>query len=253
MEVDKVYVIHLSYRADRKNSILKELRRTKIGHFEFFNAIEVKTRQHLHKINPNFLINRPWWLKGEDEAYFQQYRLGALGCLLSHLGVMKKALQAGHRRILILEDDAIFATDQGSWKQMCDAYRGQYAGPDPSYDILYLGGMHLKTKLRRFSQNLYQTKNSGGGHAYIIGTKMMKYVVKNAVAFGKEIDMFYIERVQPLGKCVCILPPPVYQSEGFSDICQEKRSYDKSGVYGPDNVLKARGTISTQGQPSLSY
>ena len=176
-----------------------------------------------------------------------------VGCLVSHLGVMKKALQAGHRRILILEDDAQFAADQGSWKQMCDAYRGQYAGPDPPYDILYLGGMHLKTKLRRRSQNIYQTKNSGGGHAYIIGKEMMKYVVKNALAFGKEIDMFYIERVQPRGKCSCILPPPVYQTEGFSDICQEKRSYDKSGVYGPDNRLKAKGPFSTQRQSSPTY
>ena len=253
MEVDKVYIIHLPYRVDRKNSILHELRRMRIAHYEFFDAIEIKSRQELHRINPTFLEQRPWWLKGEEEAYFQQYRLGALGCLLSHLGVMQKALKAGYRRILILEDDAQFAADQGSWKLMCDAYRAQYAGPDPPYDILYLGGMSCKTKLRRCSQNLYQTKNTGGGHAYIIGEEMMKYVVKNALAFRKEIDMFYIERIQPRGKCFCILPPPVYQAEGFSDICQEKRSYDKSGVYGPDNVLKAQRHINARRQSSPTY
>ena len=237
MEVQKVYIIHLPYRIDRKQSILDELRRKNIRNFEFFDGVEIKSRSALHQIAPHFLTQRPAWLMQEDEDYFQQYRLGALGCLLSHLGVMRKALKAGYDKILILEDDAVFADPNATWKQMCDAFRSQYSGPDPSYDILYLGGMHLKTKLRRLSKNLYQTKNCGHTHGYIVTKQIMRYILKNALAFGKEIDMFYIERIQPVGKCFGILPPPIFQRDGFSDICQEKRTYNKDGLFGSDNVV----------------
>ena len=247
MEVDKVFIINLPYRTDRKGAILKELRRMRIHNFEFFDGILIPSRRHLLKINPSFLKERPSWLKDRGEAYFQQYRLGALGCLLSHLGVMRRALTRGYNKILILEDDAGFIADRGSWLHMCAAYRRQYTGPDPPYDILYLGGSHFERQLKRLSENLFLTKHSGGGYGYIINRETMKYVVKNALAFGREIDIFYIANIQPRGKCFCILPSVVYQADGFSDICQEKQFYENTGVtgVGPIDIKSVSSKIAT--------
>lgn len=251
-----MFIINLPYRTDRKMAILKELRQMEIRNVEFFNGITIPSRQHLHKINPHFLKERPFWLKDKEEGYFQQYRLGALGCLLSHLGVMRQALRRGYKKILILEDDAAFGADRGSWKQICNAYRAQYSGPDPSFDILYLGGKHFKHGLRRLSQNLYQTKNTGNGYAYIISKEAMKYVVKNALGFGHEIDIFYIAMIQSQEKCFCILPPLFYQVDGFSDICQEKRTYDTTEVVvdhydGPMSISNKIAQIDVQNRAAI--
>ncbi len=87
---DAVYVINLPARTDRKAEILAQLRRPDVagafGPPVFFDAV------------------RP-----ADAGEFPT--LGARGCFLSHLGVLKAALAAGHASILVLEDDLNFADD----------------------------------------------------------------------------------------------------------------------------------------------
>jgi glycosyl transferase, family 25 len=78
-----VSVINLEHRTDRRIAMQKQLSR--IGwHAEFFPAI------------------RP-----EGAADFPS--IGARGCFLSHLSVLKNARDAGVRQLVILEDDVNFA------------------------------------------------------------------------------------------------------------------------------------------------
>jgi hypothetical protein len=79
------YVISLPHRADRQKAMRRELSR--IGwEAEFFPAV------------------RP-----DHAAGFPS--IGARGCFLSHLAVLKQAMQDGADRLIILEDDLSFVRD----------------------------------------------------------------------------------------------------------------------------------------------
>ena len=77
--IDKIYIINLKNRIDRWEKCLEQLKRYNITNFERFNAI----RPDLSKIDPiqysknNLKIDK-------------NYIIGALGCKLSHLEVIKK-------------------------------------------------------------------------------------------------------------------------------------------------------------------
>src|ERR1700704_4562761 len=80
-----IVVINLQRRIDRRIEAGNELSR--IGwHAKYFSAIEA-----------------------ESEAGFPS--IGARGCFLSHLAVLRNAKEAGVRRLVILEDDVNFVRD----------------------------------------------------------------------------------------------------------------------------------------------
>ena len=87
---DAIYIINLPTRPDRKAEMIEQLRGAGIdpgsAMVKFFDAV------------------RP-----ADAGDFPS--LGARGCFLSHVGVLKSAMAAGHRRVLVLEDDANFVKD----------------------------------------------------------------------------------------------------------------------------------------------
>lgn len=84
---DRVFIINLPSRADRRRDMDRQLRR--IGLSLDARPIEV------------FPAIRP-----ADKGEFDS--IGARGAFMSHLGVMRIAVREGCRRILILEDDVNF-------------------------------------------------------------------------------------------------------------------------------------------------
>lgn len=87
---DRIVVINLPHRADRRRGIDAELR--KIGLSLDHPAVEL------------FAAIRP-----DDAGGFPS--IGARGAFRSHLGVMRQMLERGEDRILVLEDDMGFAPD----------------------------------------------------------------------------------------------------------------------------------------------
>jgi hypothetical protein len=85
---DRVFVINLPARTDRRREIAAEFAR--VG--SSLRASNVMV----------FPAVRPTEAAGFDT-------IGARGCFLSHLAVLEEAAGAGLRRILVLEDDANFA------------------------------------------------------------------------------------------------------------------------------------------------
>ncbi|MGB3310638.1 MAG: glycosyltransferase family 25 protein [Nodosilinea sp.] len=87
---DRVYVLNLPERRDRRNDMVKELNRVGLpltpGKVEIFAAI------------------RP-----ADPGSFEG--IGFRGCYLSHLEMFKQARDAGAKNLLILEDDLQFRPD----------------------------------------------------------------------------------------------------------------------------------------------
>jgi len=117
MKLDKIYVINLPYRTDRKEQILNELKKVDALNVEIFSAIRPQEKLILHW-NKNYLDPLPNWYTGNATTY----RIGALGCLLSHVAIMKKALKNNYENILILEDDTCFITNNITIDKIVERY-----------------------------------------------------------------------------------------------------------------------------------
>jgi hypothetical protein len=87
---DSLYVINLTHRTGRRRGMISTLKRvgwdSNAAKLIWFPAIDPKTA-----------------------AGFSS--TGARGCYLSHLAVLNMARNAGHRRLLIMEDDCEFVSD----------------------------------------------------------------------------------------------------------------------------------------------
>lgn len=81
---DRIYVINLPERLDRRKEVLAELERIGFRHDD-----------------PMICVWRA--VRPSDRGDFRS--IGARGCFLSHLGVLEDAIMKGFGRILIVEDD----------------------------------------------------------------------------------------------------------------------------------------------------
>ncbi|MET0381976.1 MAG: glycosyltransferase family 25 protein [Burkholderiaceae bacterium] len=114
---DAVFIINLASRTDRKREMQQQLRQIGVdpalAPVTFFEAV------------------RP-----ADAGGFPS--LGARGCFMSHLGVLRQARAAGHRTILLLEDDVNFARDFPAGMRELDARLDQRG-----WDLAYLGALSV--------------------------------------------------------------------------------------------------------------
>ena len=115
---DKIFVINLPERTDRRKSIRSEL-----------DWIGVSDPNRI-KIFPA--------VKPTDAGGFPS--IGARGCFMSHLEILRQARDLGLQRILILEDDLMFNNALKKYQQAVT----QHMASD-GYDIAYLGHM-VKSK-----------------------------------------------------------------------------------------------------------
>lgn len=111
---DKVFVINLPERVDRRKSIHSEL--------DWVGASD-----------PNRIKIFPA-VKPIDAGGFPS--IGARGCFMSHLEILRQARDLGLKRILILEDDLMFNNSLKKYQQAVT----QHMASD-GYDIAYLGHM----------------------------------------------------------------------------------------------------------------
>jgi glycosyl transferase, family 25 len=110
----KTYVINLPHRADRRMETERQLARVGWS-AEFFPAIQ-----------PSAAAGFP--------------SIGARGCFLSHLAVLKNALEARAERVVVLEDDVNFAAEfADQWQSATEAL------DQLSWSIFYPG--HVLTGL----------------------------------------------------------------------------------------------------------
>lgn len=224
MKFDKVVIINLEHRTDRRQQITKELRRVGIENFEFFKA--VKPTEEMVKIwNPNFLNPIPEWFakSGGDHT---KYRIGALGCMLSHLEIIKKCIENNCENVLILEDDTIFNIKDGiRFNQVWSSLSNQINNLD--FGLLYLAANHRgATTLEKKSDNITRIKGSLTTGSYIINKRAMKCIVDEMKNFPREIDIFYSTYIHKQYPCYCIMPHLTRQSDGYSDIVQNTVSYE---------------------------
>jgi len=217
MNIDKIFVINLEHRIDRKKQIVEELEKQNITNYEIFKAIRPSNddvtlwnnRYCYHVRDPR---NFPTLNK------FMLYQIGCLGCLLSHVQVCKLALERNYKNILILEDDTQFVHSIETLYKYCEQINNEY-------DMLYLCGSHTNLG-EKVSENILKSKRTLTTGSYLITENAMKYLVNNVQSYLKEIDVFYGDEIQTRFKCYCVTPHITKQRDGYSDIQQGNVSYN---------------------------
>jgi GR25 family glycosyltransferase involved in LPS biosynthesis len=226
MKIDRIFIINLKHREDRRENVVNELKKAKLENYEIFDAVQPKTIEEINNWNPNFVNEKPDWLRSD----FLKFRLGSLGCLLSHVEIMKTSLERGYEQILILEDDAEFRLGKhDSFNEVLESFESQLN--DIKFDMFYFGGTHEQDKLWRVSENIFQTKGTGTTGAYIINSRGMKLILRLIKGYSDAIDVFYKKSAQQILKCYTIMPALIIQKDSYSDIVQTDVKYNFDRLY----------------------
>jgi len=136
---DKMYIINMQRRHDRKEEMIKKLKEENIDNYEFIEAVDGQTEEIQNKFN-------------DIKQNTNIINTGHFGCLLSHIKALEKAKEEKLNSVLVLEDDIIFE------KNFMRHIRRLSV---PKYDLLYMGGPILELKL---------FLNGWGIHKEIMGT-----------------------------------------------------------------------------------
>lgn len=162
--VDQVYVINMDKDKD------------KLKHFD----------KNMKRLNIKYKRIKGVDGKKEKKNYNTKLRCGELGCLLSHINVLKDAIKNNYNNILIFEDDVVFH------KNFLEEFRKKYnylMKNENSFDLIYLG-CSQKHRWRNIDikQHYYKARNIDGTYAMIINKNIFKKILQEAQKLNKPID-----------------------------------------------------------------
>lgn len=221
-ELHAAYV-NLDHRQDRNDRMKKELFR-----------VGLTAARHPGVVTKDSSWNHPPYLK-----LFARTP-GAIGCMISQMGVMRDAYTQG-RGAMVFEDDLVFADDI---KERLDYIQGFVNKVEPDTDVIFLGGtVHMNPPFwhgRPHNPDLAPFCNCDIGrdhddtndehmvrvygmfstHAYIIPYEKIPKILSlldsvTEVCYG--IDHAFI-MLEPQLKCFAFLPGCVKQIDNQSDI-----------------------------------
>lgn len=138
-----------------------------------------------------------------------------LGCLLSHLAVLEDAYAKGHRRILVLEDDAVFHRD---FKQQLNRLWKL-----PPWKLLYLGSTQLDWSGVTDSpagEGHYTASMTLGTNGLVIDRSLFGEIIESMRKYREPADNAIAESVQKTrpNECLVLWPPLLIQELFQSDL-----------------------------------
>jgi len=124
---DIIYIINLQHHTYKKQKCINQLKKYNITNYVFLPAINTGKNDTYNTMYENIIKNM--------DANFvkNNFRKGALGCLLSHIECLKDAQKNGYNNILILEDDFIIIDN------FDEKLKNFMNNVDNDWDFLYLG------------------------------------------------------------------------------------------------------------------
>ena len=220
--VDKIFIINLDERTDRIKKAIKELKsfNVQFDKIERFSGIVPKLVDIDKNIYKNFRVD----LGKNVESYI----IGATGCKLSHLEVIKIAQERGYENVLIFEDDFYMTDDflmnlNDFIKKVKDL---------PRWDVLYLGGNNKSQEISNYCiptkfDKVFRCKNVKCLHSYIVNRRLFPKVIEDLKTYGGEVDNYYMEILQPEYNAYIYNPILVKQEPSFSNIVNKDVNYFK--------------------------
>ena len=170
---DKIYVINLERRLDRKTKLIKENPNLD---FTFIDAIDGKNLIQSELLDKK-LINTSFY----DPS--GMVTMGVFACALSHKKAWDQALIDGVDNALFLEDDIYLPEKLNTLNGLTPRYQEMFDEfQSVDYDVLFLGkktptqhGINIGKYLTVPRYN----SNHNGAHAYSVNKETLKYISSN--------------------------------------------------------------------------
>lgn len=183
---DKVYVINLEHNSCRMNRMNDVLTKLQIK-YERFDAID------------GIKLNNP-----------------ELGCQMSHVNIIKKAIAENHNIICILEDDTIF------YKNFNYVLDNMYKNIPNDWDMIYLGANQCNNWNKvNISNNYYKSYECNGTFAYIIRKRIFTDILSVLDDTSLPIDKKY-HIIQRKFNVYTMMPNIVISDVSSSNIRSER-------------------------------
>ena len=179
---DKIYIINLLRRSDRKEEMIKKLEKENITNYEFVEAFDGKSQEVIDKHE-----------KIKSTTGTKILSSGHFGCLLSHIKVIEMAKENKYERIIILEDDVNFEKNFNSIIKSIKL---------PKFDILYLGGITNRIKL--FFEDWGYPEHVMGAYAYMLTKKMYEPILNELYKYEQYVDILYLQKIQKEYKVIIL-------------------------------------------------
>ncbi|CAI2176292.1 13820_t:CDS:1 [Funneliformis geosporum] len=200
---DKIYVIHLEYRVDRKERMTKLFKQHNLD-YSFFPAIDANS--------------------SEVETYYQQnngtLHKAAIACWLSHLKVYQTIVDNRFQNAIIFEDDVDMEMDIAEQLRDITQFLPRY------WEMLYVGHCSIENLREPYNHpNLYISTRPSCTHAYavsFIGAWLLLHELAHIVF---PIDVELVQLIEP-GKIKSFSIEPPLASQWRDGIPSDVSEYD---------------------------
>ena len=216
---DRIFVINLERRPDRLEKF-KQMS-DKIGfEYEIFPAVDGKI------IDRNSLVEGRIFQIESNDLYksFDDYFLGQLGCILSHLRLLKYCRDNNIKNVLILEDDVDFSDE---FQSRFDNFTLSF---NQEWHMIYFSGSLVETSDEFNSYSKLLTCHTT--HSYAVNSSIYDYLIEKLdfEMLSKPVDVVYSQLHSNI-KSWIVIPFFTYQSDGFSDIQNKFTNYESIKKY----------------------
>ena len=223
---DKIYLINLDKRKDRFEKFLKISEKYNFS----FDRISAFDGNLLLDKDFTYCDKKISFVKNEFykhipgtffdiENYHDRYFKGCVGCLLSHLEILKLAKKNQYKSILILEDDVVFSENfETKLENLSKNFPEEW-------EMFYLSGSLIKEgkKFEYYSE----LESAHTTHSYAVNYSVYDVLIKllEKNLYIKPVDSCYVS-IQRSIKSFIAIPFLTYQESGYSDIHNSQASYD---------------------------
>ena len=196
---ERIYCINLAKRSERWESVKKQF------------------------LNNNITAIRYEAIDGNKYDSVNGLKPGELGCLLSHLNILKECQKNNIENLLITEDDVQFCEDF-NFKFF------EYIKELPKWDMLYLGANHAlcnpyeSNPPIKVTEHVYRVIHAYSTHAYAVNKSCYQYLIDHISNLTNPLDVMY-SKIQKNLEVYIFRPHLAWQSEGYSDILETNVDY----------------------------
>jgi GR25 family glycosyltransferase involved in LPS biosynthesis len=223
--VDKVFVINLKHRTDRWQQVQEQLQRYNIQNVERFDAVCPTSSDMVQSLMQEF------GLQQQHIDYFYQdavnytphnldkYVFGTVGCLCSHLSIIRLAKERKYHNIVILEDD--FLLSYSNWMDIF--YQGIQELPN-DWHMLYLGGRNVQPlqsipNAQAQARYVGRCTNTVTTVGYMMNHRCFDAVLNQTGSKTNiTMDVYYGSHIQRNYNCYALKPYIIRQRPDKSDI-----------------------------------
>ena len=200
LNVQAVYIIRLKDSEKTQAHLLKEVAKIPFPenvHVEIFQAVngkELDQKENHWKIDSKrFQPYSAWKIEGSENGWYKNDMTpGEIGCSISHFLVWEKAIEAGHRNVLILEED---------FQVIAEKEKFDLSLPQENANLMYLGRSKIgKEKEKEIGNGIVRAVHSYCSHAYMANRLAM---INLSSSFNQNLiplDEYLIARTQKHGR-----------------------------------------------------